>query len=295
MDVQWTPPRAKADPNIRIAYVSDVRMADDTGLVLCRRFELLAAIGAGATAAVYRALDRETKSHVAIKVLHPRVASFPENVRRFRREAHAVSRLHHPNVVRVLDFDEDPERGVAFLVMDFLEGGSLSDWLDSQEAPPPLAQIVPIVTELFSALAAAHAQGIVHRDLKPENVMVVADPFTFGGERVKVLDFGIAKLTQGQRAFVTIADMIGTPAYMAPEQALGRSVDARADQFALAAILYEMLTGRAAFASPEEPAMVVLSHVLHDEPPALLPPGPIARAIYQALRKDPTQRFPSMG
>ncbi|MEO7331073.1 MAG: serine/threonine-protein kinase, partial [Minicystis sp.] len=187
------------------------------GTVLGGKYSLTRLLGSGGMGEVHRGEHLTLGVPIAVKVLHRRVAGNPDSLRRFRREAHAVSRLHHPNIVRVLDFDEDQSTGVVFLVMELLEGRSLSDLVDSLEAPPPLSRVEEIMRQVFSALEAAHAQGIIHRDLKPENVFLARQ--SDGTEVVKIVDFGLAHVEDSRDSGPTLtqAEIIaGTPQYMSP-------------------------------------------------------------------------------
>src|SRR5882672_5623915 len=210
-------------------------------------YEICSSLGAGGMGEVYRASDAKLGRDVALKVLPAEMARDPERLARFRREAKALAQIDHPNIVTIYsveDFD-----GVHFLTMQLVEGLPL-DRLISQNGLP-VDQIIAMAGSLAAALAAAHEKGIVHRDLKPANVMVTSDG------RVKVLDFGLAKLKEDAR-LVAEAGMptgmltgdgriVGTVAYMSPEQAEGKPVDQRSDVFSLGVLLYEMATGARPF------------------------------------------------
>ncbi len=219
------------------------------GAVLLERYRLDRLLGEGAMGRVYAAEHVVMKRRVAVKVLHRHLTSVPEVVARFEREAMAASSIQHPNVAAASDFGKLPD-GQVFLVLEFVEGRSLRDVL-AHSGPMPMLRVLHIARQIAAALLAAHALGIVHRDLKPENVSLVAkgsDP-----DFVKVLDFGVAKVppamsgdrpTRNPGELVTRSGMVfGTPEYMAPEQALGREVDGRADLFALGVMMFEMLAG----------------------------------------------------
>ncbi|MEO5935836.1 MAG: serine/threonine-protein kinase, partial [Terriglobales bacterium] len=195
---------------------------------------------------VYRATDAKLGREVALKVLPAEMALDPERLARFQREARAVAALNHPHIVTVYSVEE--AEGVHFLTMEFVEGRALDSGIP--EDGLPVARILEIAGALTEALAAAHAKGIVHRDLKPANVMVSNEG------RVKVLDFGLAKDVRAAKANAatqtstgdTKAGMVmGTPAYMSPEQVAGRAVDQRTDIFSLGILLYEMATGKRPF------------------------------------------------
>jgi serine/threonine protein kinase len=250
-------------------------------------------VGRGGMATVYEARHRFLRQRVAIKLLRPEHCGDEQLVRRFCNEARAAAGIEHPGVVRYLDVGRTAE-GEAYLVMELLEGESLRQRL----MPGPLSEAaaVAIGRQLASALAAAHARGVVHRDIKPENVLLARDPEAPGGERVKVLDFGIAKRTQ--RADTRPGVVIGTPAYMAPEQCQpGMAVDGRADVYGLGALLYRMVTGRPVFESATDVGLMC-QHV-HDAPIAPRALGiaiadGFERLLATCLAKRPADRYPSM-
>jgi eukaryotic-like serine/threonine-protein kinase len=260
------------------------------------RYRIVSLVGAGGMGAVYRATDTSLGRDVALKVLPPEVASDSDRLERFRREARALAALNHPHVVTVHSVEH--VAGVHFLTMELVAGRPLD--AVAAEHPLPIEQVVQIGRAVADALAAAHDRGIVHRDLKPANVIV--------GESgsVKVLDFGLAKLepaalaTPGGAATClgTSAGMIlGTPAYMSPEQVSGREVDHRADIFSLGVLLYEIVTGTRPF-SGQSPADLAAS-ILRDSPrsasevrPAV--PIDLARTIARCLQKDVSARFARM-
>jgi serine/threonine protein kinase len=204
------------------------------------RYEITQRIGAGGMGVVYRARDTRLNRDVALKVLPADSVADPERKRRFVQEARAASALNHPNIVSVFDIDEAD--GVEFITMECLAGKTLAEMVKGKRLP--FRNAVGYSIQIADALAAAHASGIVHRDLKPGNVMITAEG------RVKVLDFGLAKLRAGENASDSTAAGVvaGTPAYMSPEQAEGKKVDARSDICSFGAVLYEMLSGRPAFA-----------------------------------------------
>ncbi len=208
-------------------------------------YKILASIGAGGMGEVYRAQDAKLGRDVALKVLPAEMAHDPERLARFHREAKALAQLDHPNIVTIHSVEEC--NGVHFLTMQLVEGRSLDRVIPASGLP--LEQIVEIARALGDALAVAHDKGIVHRDLKPGNVMVTNEG------HVKVLDFGLAKdvraanggdLTLTSDSQTQIGVVMGTPAYMSPEQAAGRLLDHRTDIFSLGVVLHEMATGRAA-------------------------------------------------
>src|SRR5450631_3554676 len=206
-------------------------------------YHILGKIGAGGMGEVYRARDSKLGREVALKVLPAGMARDPERLQRFQREARSVAALNHPHIVTIYSVEEDD--GVHFLTMELVEGLSLDHLIPSNGLS--VAQVVEIASALADAIAAAHEKGIVHRDLKPANLMVTTNG------RVKILDFGLAKdvSTSGPSgATLTAADLtqaglvMGTPAYMSPEQITGRDVDHRTDIFSLGVVLHEMITGK---------------------------------------------------
>ncbi|MEZ4399745.1 MAG: serine/threonine-protein kinase [Kofleriaceae bacterium] len=251
-------------------------------------------IGRGGMGAVFVASHaRLPGKKVAIKVLHPDVAD-AESLARFRREAEIASRLGHPNIVEVHDWNQLPD-GTPYLVLELLTGESLADRL--RRGPMAIAEAAPLVRQVGAALAAAHREGIVHRDLKPANIFLV--PQEDGPPKAKVLDFGISKIRGSATVNTQDTQMLGTPQYMAPEQATGRhaEVDGRTDVFALGAVLFEMLTGQGAFAGATIPE-VVFKVVFEDAPKlaTLAPtvPTAVAAAVDRALAKKADERWPDI-
>ncbi|GMV14980.1 MAG: serine/threonine protein kinase [Polyangiaceae bacterium] len=258
------------------------------GELLAGRYRIDKELGQGGMGAVYLAEHVHMRKVVAVKVLHREMTYLPEVVARFEREAVAAARIEHPHVAAATDFGR-LEDGAFYLVLEYVEGKSLRQLLD--EGGPLRPDIaVHVAGQIADALSAAHAAGIVHRDLKPDNVMLIqrdSDAYF-----VKVLDFGIAKVELGdaQSQLTQMGSVFGTPEYMAPEQAAGTPVDARADLYTLGVILYEMLTGRTPFA--DDDMVVVLTRQMTADPP-LLPPEidpNVASLVMQLLAKDPDQR-----
>ena len=259
-------------------------------------YEVVALLGAGGMGEVYRARDLRLRRVVAIKVLPAFVSSDPERLRRFEQEALAAAALNHPNILAV--FQMGTHEGAPYLVSELLEGETLREQL--KRAPLPSRKTINCGVQIAHGLAAAHEKGIVHRDLKPENLFVTKDG------RVKILDFGLAKLTQAQgssaNSALTVGSqtepgmVMGTAGYMSPEQVRGQSADHRADIFAFGAILYEMLTGQRAFQKPT--SAETMTAVLLEEPaaiPQIAPQTPPAlqRIVQRCLEKNPDQRFQS--
>jgi serine/threonine-protein kinase len=247
------------------------RAGDETqaliGQTLAGRYRVDALLGEGGMGAVYRAEHVHMKKHVALKVLHREMTAMPQVVQRFEREAVAAARIDHPHVAGAKDFGK-LEDGSFYLALEYVEGSSLRQLLRAGQRLEP-ARIRTVIAQMASALAAAHRLGVVHRDLKPENIMLVArgDAADF----VKVLDFGIAKLTREETvrepALTQMGAVFGTPEYMSPEQAMGNAVDAKSDIYSVGIILYELLAGKTPFAG--RGTMAVLTGHMTEEPPAL--------------------------
>jgi serine/threonine protein kinase/tetratricopeptide (TPR) repeat protein len=252
-------------------------------------------IGAGGMGEVYRATDTKLGRDVALKLLPADMASDPERLARFRREARAVATLNHPHIVTIFSVEEAD--GVHFLTMELVEGQTLDRVIP--ESGLPVERIVEIAGALAEALTAAHDKGIVHRDLKPANIMVT------GEGRVKVLDFGLAKemrppdpadATMTSAGKTAVGVVMGTPAYMSPEQIAGRTLDHRTDIFSLGIILYEMATGRRPFQGASSAELA--SAILRDTPRPLSeirggPSAELGRIIQRCLEKDARNRFSS--
>jgi eukaryotic-like serine/threonine-protein kinase len=274
-----------ADP--RRVRSSPTRITDS---LLGRRYRIHGFIGRGAIARVYVAEDTETNNLVAVKVMDADRAN-DEARKRFLREATAVNKIGHPNIVRVLEAGLREEDRAPYLVMEFLFGEPVGSYVRRQ-GPMPLSLALPALQQAASALMAAHERGIVHRDVKPDNLFLIGEP----GDpyELKVLDFGFSKLQTSQLTAAGI--ILGTPAYMAPEQALAEELDARTDIYALGMVMYHVLTGRLPFDGDE---VQVLAHHIYSEPvaPSLLSPAVDARieaVIRTATRKDPDERYPTM-
>ncbi len=241
---------------------------------------------------VFRARDERLDRDVAVKVLHAGAVADPEARRRFRREATALSRLNHPGIASIYEFDT--QDGVDFLVMEYLVGHSLEAHLRNGPLPEP--EIVTFAKSIAEALQAAHEQQVVHRDLKPGNVMLTASG-------LKVLDFGLAKLesTRSQALSERLSSMSpagGTLQYMAPEQILGSEVDRRADLYSLGVVLYQMATGRVPFESEAPAALCMQILKQRPRPPRALNPGLSPRlewVIWKLLNKEPAQRYSDAG
>ncbi len=272
-------------PAAPVGVKSSVHMQFATGNRI-GPYEITGALGAGGMGVVYKARDTRLNRLVALKVLSADMVSNPERKRRFIQEAQAASALNHPNIITIHDIGNVD--GIDFLVMEYVAGKTLAELISSKSLPA--VDAVKYATQVAGALAAAHGAGIVHRDLKPANVMVSEAGF------VKVLDFGLAKLQPEARpnaeTETELGVVMGTAAYMSPEQAEGRRVDARSDIFSFGAMLYEMLSGRRAFLG--ETVLATMASVLKSEPPPIDAPQELERIVSRCLRKDPGSRFQSM-
>ena len=267
------------------------------GIIVAETYEITRLLGQGGMGAVWEAKHlRLPGKRVVVKVLLFG-ATDATVLARFRREAEIGSRLGHPNIVQVLDFNTLPD-GTPYIVLELLQGESLASRL--LRGPLPLEQVKAIVTQVGSALAAAHREGIVHRDLKPDNVFLC--PTDLGGEVrdvVKVLDFGISKIRGANTVLTQDAALLGTPQYMAPEQATGRNdeIDARTDVFAFGAMTFEMLAGKAPFTG-DTLAAVIHAIVYTPTPPlatlAKETPPAIVAAVERAMEKNRDARFPDV-
>ena len=254
-----------------------------TGTCLESRYDIGGVVGTGGMGVVYRAHQRAMEREVAVKVLHPEYCHNPRAVKRFFREAQAASRLVHPHVVSVYDFGRSSD-GHLYMVMELLEGWTLGD-LIHHRAPLSPGTAVVIATQICEALQAAHDHRIVHRDLKPDNVQLVARE---GSVLAKVLDFGIARVMKDPEADLGLnlstVDIAGTPAYMSPEQIMGKDPDPRTDLYSLGVILYEMLTGKRPFV--DDNSVTLCMKQLNDEPPDLeehIGPGVIPEDVKQIV------------
>jgi serine/threonine protein kinase len=258
-------------------------------------YEVVEKLGAGGMGDIYKAQDRRLNRFVAIKVLSAASAGDPERRRRFVQEAQAASGLNHPNIITIYDILS--QDNTEFMVMEFVAGTTLNDMIP--KGGLGTSKVLQIAVQVASALQAAHAAGIVHRDLKPANIMVT------GSGLVKILDFGLAKVTIetsltdatqtiGSAPLTVEGSIIGTVSYMSPEQAQGKRVDPRSDIFSFGLVLYEMICGTKAFFS--DSTVSTLSAILRDEPKPLnqiVPgvPAELEQIVYRALRKDPGERW----
>ena len=266
------------------------------GQILGGKYEVGALLGAGGMGNVFHARHLALDKAIAVKVLHPRYQHDPAFVASFHREARASSRLDHPNVVRVLDFGQEPD-GRLYLTMELLAGNDLRAVLNEQRRLP-LPRMIDVMSQVCAALSASHGEGVVHRDIKPDNIRLVPSiddegkPF----ELVKVCDFGIAEILGGERADSSTTTS-GTPDYMSPEQAQGAPLDARSDIYSCGIMLYELATGVVPFVDGQTP-LAILRMQIESEPraPSTIVPSLDRRleaVILKALRKDPAERYQS--
>ncbi len=250
------------------------------------KYEIRGALGKGAMGVVYKGFDPHIEREVAIKTIRKDLVE-PElaagYMARFKNEARAAGRLHHPNIVGVYEYGED--EAVAFIAMEFVEGTGLREHLN-QSATFEFAQLVELMSQLLNALEFAHARGVVHRDIKPSNLIVTKEG------QLKVADFGVARVDTSN--LTTVGMIIGTPSYMSPEQCLGRDTDARSDLFSTGVVLYELLTGVKPFRGTVQS---IAYRICHDEPepPSALStlrlPAEVDQLVAKAMAKDPAARF----
>jgi two-component system, LytTR family, response regulator len=254
-------------------------------------YRIVRSLGSGGMGAVFLADDTRLGRRVALKILPPTPAADPELMQRFEQEARLASALTHPNVATIYEIGQD--RDLRFLAMEYIEGQPLSERI--REGPLKTPEIVAIASEIADALDDAHSKGIVHRDIKPANLMLTPRG------RVKILDFGLAKQaampnSQDTQLMTSVGVVMGTVAYMSPEQALGREVDGRSDLFSLGVVLYEMATGRIPFSGAN--AQETMAHLLQSIPEAAARfnydvPQELDRVIRKCLEKDAGRRYQS--
>jgi serine/threonine-protein kinase len=264
-------------------------------------YRVVAKIGEGGMGAVYEAVDESIGKRVAIKVLHKDHAKNPQIALRFINEAKAINHVDHPGVVQVITSQSLPD-GTAYIVMELLKGETLNARMKASGGRMPMLSALSLGRQLASALAAAHAKSIIHRDLKPDNVMLVPDSAMPGGERTKLLDFGIAKLKLevqggGDQVMTRAGVMMGTPLYMSPEQCRNASdVDDKADVYSLGVMLYRMLAGKPPFSAAGTGELMAM-HIYMQPPPLSEAdrslPEPLVQLIHRMLAKKREER-PSM-
>jgi eukaryotic-like serine/threonine-protein kinase len=259
------------------------------GTVLKNTYRVDAELGSGGMGTVYRATHLGLDKTMAVKVLSPRAVSTPDSLARFEREAKVAGKVSHPAMTHVIDFGV--EQGTPYIVMEFVAGVELADLIERQGAMPP-RRAVAVMRQIVSLLRAAHALGIVHRDLKPSNIKVLHDPADDSQLFVKVLDFGIAKVVGDISGQLTSEGMlVGTPAYMAPEQISGKPIDGRTDLYAAGLIFHEMLSGKRAFRGE---TIARILHAQMNEPPpplSLQVPDLLRQTVQKFYEKRPEDRF----
>lgn len=263
-------------------------MEDLTGKQL-GPYQVVKPLGEGGMAAVYKAYQASMDRYIALKILPRHFASDPEFVGRFTQEAKVIANLQHPHILPVHDFGEAD--GYTYLAMRFIEGGTLSDWLQ-EHTPLPMNRIRHIISQVGGALDYAHARGVIHRDIKPSNILM--DQW----DNCLLTDFGLAKMVAATSYLTQTGGILGTPAYMSPEQGLGRKVDHRSDIYSLGVVLYQMAVGYLPYQA-ETPMAVVIKHI-HDPlpPPSQHDPSlpeAVERIILKSLAKNPEDRFAAAG
>ncbi len=260
------------------------------GRVIDGRYEIQARIGEGGMGVVYKARQISIDRVIALKMLNQQVAGDQTWVQRFYNEAKACSRLQHPNTIRMFDFGQTQD-GRLFMTMEFLDGVSLRDAL--QRGPIAPQRVVKILIQCCASLAEAHSIGIIHRDIKPDNVFLLN--MAGSPDFVKLLDFSVAKLLEGDRMKTQAGVVFGTPQYMSPEQGRGLPLDARSDLYALGILAVEMLTGNVPF-NDDNPMTVIQMHLHGAVPP--MPdsvPYSVQSIVRRAMEKDPSRRYQSAG
>ncbi len=298
-----------------LARMEDAAVDPLVGRTIADKFLIEAFLGSGSMGTVYRARHLALKRSVALKIMRVHGSTDPKYAKRFKREASTAFKLDHPNSMRVLDFGQEPD-GILYMAMEYVDGRTLAEVI-ADEWPLSPERISAILAQVLAALAVAHEMGIVHRDLKPENIMLLRSKDDDGAEHelVKVCDFGVAKLVEddeeeGGNDLAKVSEMrattsntttltkhgmtVGTPLYMAPEQALGQKTDARTDIYAVGVVLFQMLTKRLPFEAVT-PLQVMLKHI---ESPAPKPSAlvqdvdeELERICLKALRKKPDARY----
>jgi len=260
------------------------------GKVIDGRYEIQARVGEGGMGVVYRARQMSIDRVIALKMLNAQMQGDQQWVQRFYNEAKACSRLQHPNTIRMFDFGQTQD-GRLFMTMEFLDGVSLRDAL--QRGPLAANRVAKILIQCCASLAEAHSIGIIHRDIKPDNVFLLN--MAGSPDFVKLLDFSVAKLLEGDRMKTQAGVVFGTPQYMSPEQGRGLPLDARSDLYALGILAYEMLVGTVPY-NDENPMIVI--QMQRDAPVPPMPdsiPYAMQMVVRRALEKDPARRYQSAG
>ncbi len=260
----------------------------EIGELVAGRYEVADVLGRGGMSSVYRAHDRVLERDVALKVLHERYADDPDYVERFRREARAIARLSHPNIVTVIDRGE--VGGWEYIVFELVRGENLKE-LVADRRRLPVAEALALVHQAARGLAVAHEHGIVHRDVKPQNVLVDEDGIA------KVTDFGIARDVGLEEGLTETGTILGTSDYLSPEQAVGGRVDERSDQYSLGVVLFEVLTGDVPY--PGDSMLAVAMRHVNDPVPSVRErrpdvPARVDALVRRAMAKQPEDRFPSL-
>jgi eukaryotic-like serine/threonine-protein kinase len=260
------------------------------GKVIDGRYEIQARVGEGGMGVVYKARQMSIDRVIALKMLNAQMASDQQWVQRFYNEAKACSRLQHPNTIRMFDFGQTQD-GRLFMTMEFLDGVSLRDALQRGALAPQ--RVVKILIQCCASLAEAHSIGIIHRDIKPDNVFLLN--MAGSPDFVKLLDFSVAKLLEGDRMKTQAGVVFGTPQYMSPEQGRGMPLDARSDLYALGILAFEMLTGNVPY-NDDNPMTVIQMH-LHGQVPPMSDaiPYSVQNIVRRAMEKDAARRYQSAG
>jgi eukaryotic-like serine/threonine-protein kinase len=260
------------------------------GKVIDGRYEIQQRVGEGGMGVVYKARQMSIDRIIALKMLNQQMQGDQTWVQRFYNEAKACSRLQHPNTIRMFDFGQTQD-GRLFMTMEFLDGQSLRDAL--QRGPIAPQRVVKILIQCCASLAEAHSIGIIHRDIKPDNVFLLN--MAGSPDFVKLLDFSVAKLLEGDRMKTQAGVVFGTPQYMSPEQGRGMPLDARSDLYALGILAFEMLTGNVPY-NDDNPMTVIQMHLHGAVPP--MPdsvPYPVQAIVRRAMEKEPSRRYQSAG
>ncbi len=295
-DLSSSPSHPTGDSRAEFQKQSDVDAADLSFLAPPQQpgeigrlgpYRVLKVLGAGGMGIVFQAEHLTLKRLVALKVMRPNVAAKEVNRQRFLREAQLMAQIEHENIVTIYDIGED--HGFPYLAMQLLQGQSLDEALKQQGGWLPVQEVVRIGREVAQGLAAAHQRGLIHRDIKPANIWLES-----GRNRVKIVDFGLARVRTGEDVSLTQSGtIVGTPAYMAPEQAGGENVDNRCDLFSLGAVLYRAATGQLPFQGKDTMSLLMSLATKDPEPPSSLDPGlpaSFSNFVLELLAKDPKDR-----